>query len=83
MYPVTDFNVYGTGFGLILKNGILIDVGISYMDGDTYNVKNNQSKNMNSSDWTNPIYNPYVGLDYKQKSEIISYSLKVSVPLSI
>ena len=83
MYPVTDFNVYGAGFGLILKNGILIDFGLSYMDGGTYTVKNEQSSNMNSSDWTKPIYNPHLGLDYKQKSEIISYSLKVSVPISI
>lgn len=81
MYPIPDLQCYSAGLGITLKSGISVDIGFSYIAGNDVSVDNNASENMNSTDWTLPIYNPYTGLDYTQKTEIMAGSVKLTVPL--
>jgi hypothetical protein len=44
-----------------------IDLGFMWMDSD-YKVRFNQSKNFNSTNFTDIIYSPFAGLEYEQKT---------------
>jgi len=46
-------------------------------------IPNNGSHNLNSTDFTEPIYNPFSDLDYEQETTIYLFSLKVSTPTRV
>ena len=43
-----------------------IDFGVTYMTSKA-SIPNNTSQNLNSTDFTKPIYNPFAGLDYENE----------------
>jgi long-subunit fatty acid transport protein len=53
----------------------LLDLGFSYITSD-YKVNFNQSKNFNSTNFTDMIYNPFAGLQYEMKATLLVISLK-------
>ncbi|MFZ3209866.1 MAG: outer membrane protein transport protein [Geobacteraceae bacterium] len=81
---VPDLDSYGAGFGIKLKNGVQIDIGGNYLVNRSYKIMNNGSVNLNfSSNFTKPVYNPYAGLNYEQKTEAITASAKISMPIEV
>ena len=83
MYAVPDIHNFGTGFGIKTKNDVVIDVSFAYLLGDTVEIPNNGSINMNSTDFNRPVYNPYAGLDFKQEMEAYIVSVNVSMPITV
>jgi len=51
-----------------------LDLGFRYITTD-YKVNFNQSKNFNSTNFTDMIYNPFAGLEYEMKGSIYIISL--------
>jgi hypothetical protein len=83
MYALPDLENFGAGFGIRLKNGMTIDIAAGYVINESYVVPNNTSTNMNSTDFTNPVYNPYAGLDYEQKTVTYMGSVKMSMSTEV
>lgn len=83
LHPMPDLDSYGTGLGIKLKNGVEIDLGFGYMVSKTFRIENNGSVNINSTDFTKPVYNPYAGLNYEQKMRVYLGSMKTTMPLRI
>lgn len=83
IYSLPDLDNYGAGFSIKLKNGTQIDLGFAYLVNTEYCVPNNTSDLLNSTDSFEPVYNPYAGLDYTQKTETYIGSFKVSMPLTV
>ena len=82
--PLPDVDLYGAGLGIRLKNGMVIDLAGGYMVNKCFQLRDNGSVNMNySADFTKPVYNPYAGLDYEQKTVAYTASFKVTMPLSL
>ena len=52
-----------------------LDLDFTYITSD-YKVKFNQSKNFNSTNFTDMIYNPFAGLEYEMKATLYVISLK-------
>ena len=82
--PMGDMKLYSAGIGLKMKphdrrfKGVFdlvgqlihadrIDLGFTWMDSD-YKVRFSQSKNFNSTNFTDIIYSPFAGLEYEQKT---------------
>ncbi len=83
LYALPDLENYGAGFGIKLKNGVNIDLSGAYIVSKCYRVPNNSSLNLNSTDFTHPVYNPYAGLDYEQETITYMGSLKVEMPMEV
>ena len=83
LYALPDLDSYGAGFGIKLKNGVVIDVAGGYLVNKSYKVADNSSSNMNSTDFTKPVYNPYAGLNYEQKTVTYIGSAKLTMPLKV
>lgn len=52
-----------------------VDISVAYMKMNEKTVKNNTSKNLNSTTFTDIVYNPYSGLDWTQDMSIWIFSL--------
>lgn len=52
-----------------------IDISVSYLKLKDKTVKNNTSRNLNSTAFTDAVYNPYAGLDWSQDMSIWIFSL--------
>ena len=79
--PENDF--FGVGAGITLDNGVEIDLGLGWVLAEKVNLPNNSSSNLNSTDFTNIVYNPYAGLDYEQDTNIYIASVNVTMPFEI
>lgn len=84
LYALPDLDSYGAGVGIKLKNGMEIDLAAGYLVNTSYKIRNNGSANLNySTDFTKPVYNPYAGLNYEQKTATYMGSFKVTMPLAV
>ncbi len=83
LYALPDLNFYGAGFNIRLKNDIQIDLGFGYLVNDGITIPNNSSSLLNSTDPFKPVYNPYAGLDYRQKTEVFLGSFKMTMPMEV
>ncbi|MCF8026035.1 MAG: hypothetical protein K9K82_11190, partial [Desulfobacteraceae bacterium] len=71
------------GLGVHLPHDVRIDLGFGYLFNKELTIENNESTNMNSTDFTNIVYNPYAGLDYEQETEIYIASFAMTMPLEV
>ena len=83
LYALPDLQNIGTGLGIKLSNGMALDLGFAYIFNNSFTVPNGSSSQMNSSDWTKPVYNPFTGLNYIQETKVYILSASVSMPLEI
>ena len=83
LYALPDLDSYGAGFGIKLKSGTCIDLGANYLVNTSFKIMDNGSSNMNSTDFTKPVYNPYAGLNYEQKTVTYIWSAKITMPLGV
>lgn len=83
LYALPDLENFGAGFGIKLKNGMTIDIAAGYVINESYEVPNNTSTNLNSTEFIYPVYNPYAGLDYEQKTVTYMGSFKLSMPTHV
>lgn len=83
LYALPDLDNYGAGLGIKLKNGTVVDLAFGYIVSKGYKVSNNGSTNLNSSEFTDPVYNPYAGLDYEQDTITYLGSFKVQMPTAV
>ena len=68
LWPVEDCKIYSCGAGIGLSDKIDIDLGFSFIDGEGIKKKSR----------TDFIYNPYVGLDYKQDTDSYIFSMNIN-----
>ena len=80
MAPVPDLDYYGAGIGIQLKDGMAIDLAFGYLKSDTWHVPNNTSKSMNSTAFTDAVYNPYAGLGVSGKMDVTVIAANFSMP---
>lgn len=80
LLPFPDLDYYAAGFGLKLPHQTTLNVALGLMINTSYTVPDNGSTNLNSTDFTNLVYNPYAGLNYKQRTTIIIGSFEVVLP---
>ncbi len=80
MAPIPDLDYYGAGMGIHLKDGLKIDLAAGFLTSDTWEVPSNTSKNLNSTDFTEAVYNPYGGLDVSGKMEATILAANFSMP---
>lgn len=83
LYFLPDMDFYGAGLGLHLPKDVHIDLGFGYLVNKSLEIDNNESTNMNSTDFTTIVYNPYAGLDYEQETEIYIASFGLTMPLEV
>ena len=81
--PFPNLDIYGAGVGISLKNGLQIDLAGSYIYNKGFKVPDNTSKQMNSTTFTDIIYNPYAGLNYEQDLEIYELAMTLSMPTQL
>lgn len=60
--PLPDLKVFSAGLGYQSDKGLRIDATVSYAHG-RFNLPANTSCNLNCTNFSNVIYNPYAGLD--------------------
>jgi len=77
-----DLHFFGAGAGLTLPNNHQIDLGLGFLYQPSNKIPNNSSINLNSTDFTNIIYNPYAGLDVEQKFELYMASITLRMPFA-
>ncbi len=80
MVPFSDLDNYGAGLEVTLPEGHKLELAVAYMVKKGYRVPNNTSKNLNSTVWTDIVYNPYAGLDYEQDFEAYFFSFTTTQP---
>ncbi|MCF8028873.1 MAG: TonB-dependent receptor [Desulfobacteraceae bacterium] len=83
LYFLPDMEFYGAGFGIHLPQDVNIDLGFGYLFNKSVKIENNESTNMNSTDFTKVVYNPYAGLDYEQETAIYMASFGITMPLEV
>jgi|GEM_PF-888021 len=83
IYSLPDLESYCAGFSLKFKSGTQVDLGFAYLINEGLKVHNDSSDLMNSTDPFTPVYNPYAGLNYSQKTETYLASFKVTMPLEV
>ncbi|MDY0131244.1 MAG: outer membrane protein transport protein [Desulforegulaceae bacterium] len=83
LYFLPDMTFYAAGFSLHLPKNVTLDFGFGYLFNDSLKVPNNSSTNMNSTDFTKIVYNPYAGLDYEQETYLYIALFGVTMPLSV
>jgi long-subunit fatty acid transport protein len=83
IYSLPDMDNYGAGLSLKLKNGTQLDLSGAYLVNKKIVIPNNTSDLMNSTDPFAPVYNPYAGLHYTQKTETWLASFKVTMPFEV
>ena len=67
--PLGDMKMWGTGFGYKWDKRTEVGFSMFYMQSTDY-IPSNTSCNLNCTNLTNVIYNPYAGLDVKFTSRI-------------
>jgi long-subunit fatty acid transport protein len=77
LYSIPDLDYYGGGFGIKLKKNLSIDVGFAYIINKSFKIPDNGSVNLNSTEFTKPVYNPYAGLDMDLKT--VSYIAAITI----
>ena len=83
IYPLPDLRNYGAGFGIGFDNGVVLDFAGAYLLNKNIKIPSETSSNMNSTDFTKPVYNPYAGMNYEQKTEAYILSFKISMPTQV
>ncbi|MCP4118395.1 MAG: hypothetical protein GY737_23970 [Desulfobacteraceae bacterium] len=83
LYFVPDMEFFGAGVGLKLPKNMSLDISFGYLCNDSHKIDNNQSSNMNSTDFTQIVYNPYAGLDYEQELYLYIASFAITMPLEV
>ncbi len=81
MYFVPDLKFIGLG-AQITKGHEIIDIGFGCIYNPSYKIPNNTSNNMNSTDFSKPVYNPYAGLNVEQKTFIYLVSVGITMPFA-
>ncbi len=80
LYALPDLHFFGVGVSIKLPKKITLDVGAAYLFNKGYKVPDNSSKNLNSNVFTDVVYNPYAGLNYKQDTETYMLSVSATMP---
>ncbi len=78
-----DMHNIGTGLGINLDNGVVIDLSLTYMYSDKVSIPHDSSQLLNSTDWTKPIKSPFVGLDYTHEMTFYAIGIGVTLPLDM
>lgn len=78
--PLVDINYYGAGFGINLKSGLKIDLAAGFLKSDSWRVPNNSSKNLNSTEFIDSVYNPYGGMDVSGSMNATIIAANFSLP---
>ena len=58
-----------------IQHPTAIDISVSYIKLKDKHVGYNESTNLNSTDFTDIVYNPYAGLEWDQEMSIWMYQL--------
>lgn len=82
LYFLPDATLYGAGVGLHLPKDVNIDLSVGCLLADKIAIGNNESTNLNSTDFTR-IGNMFAGLNYEQEAAIYLVSFKVTMPLEV
>ncbi|KPA10652.1 outer membrane insertion [Candidatus Magnetomorum sp. HK-1] len=85
LMSLPDVDYYGAGIGLNLPRGIDIDFALGYLtykEGDIY-VPNDTSFNLNSNDFSKPVYNPYAGQNVETNFAAYLVSTNISMPFEV
>ncbi|BCS95556.1 hypothetical protein DSLASN_11880 [Desulfoluna limicola] len=82
LFFLPDATLYGAGVGLKLPKDVHIDLSLACLLADDIAIDNNESTNLNSTDFTR-IGNMFAGLDYEQEAAIYMVSFKVTMPLEV
>ncbi len=77
---VPDLHNIGVGASIKMPHNITIDIGIGYAFNRSHKIPNNSSKNLTSTDFFYPVYNPYAGLNVEQKLQIFTLAFAVNMP---
>ncbi len=78
--PLPDTDYYGFGMGITMKSGLIIDLAVGYLTSDTWLVPNNSSKNLNSTEFVDSVYNPYGGMDVSGDIEATIIAANFTIP---
>jgi len=78
--PLPDTDYYGLGMGINLKSGLKIDLAVGYITSGRWHVPNNTSKNLNSTEFIDSVYNPYAGMDVSGSIRATIVSANFSMP---
>ncbi len=74
--PIGDGTMYGMGLGYRWSKNTQIDMSLSQFKS-TQNIPADSSCNINCTDITNIVYNPYAGLDVKTETTITFANLSI------
>lgn len=83
LYFLPDMEFIGTGVGIHLPKDVHVDLSFGYLFNKSYKVPSNTSRNLNSTEFTDIVYNPYAGLDYEQETAIYLFSFGITMPLEV
>lgn len=77
--PLPDMNMYSMGVGFTRMNGMKIDATYAFAKGK-YDIKANESCNMNCDNFFNVIYNPFAGLDVSGSTTLRYFGVHLALP---
>jgi len=79
---IPDLHWIGTGLGITLENNHQIDIALAWLVSQHEDIDNNQSSNLNSTKFYEPVYNPYAGLDVEHQMQLYIASIGMSMPFA-
>jgi len=82
LYFVPDLDFYAIGAGVSLPHQTTLDLALGLLYNPSYKIPDNTSLNFNSTDFWHPVYNPYAGIDYEQKTAIYMASINLTMPFT-
>jgi len=83
LYFLPDMDFIGAGVGLHLQKKVTVDLAFGYLFSHDYKIPNGASSNLNSTEFTDIIYNPFTGLDYEQDTKLYIWSIGMTMPLEV
>jgi long-subunit fatty acid transport protein len=78
--PMPDLHNFGAGVEISNPDGHKLELVLCYITDFGYSVPNNESKMLNSTTFTDIVYNPMAGLDYEQDFNVYMIGLQETIP---
>ena len=78
--PMPTLYNFGVGVEISQPNGHKLELCALYITDRGYSVPNNTSRMLNSTTFTDVVYNPFAGLDYEQDFNVYGIGLQETIP---
>jgi long-subunit fatty acid transport protein len=77
--PMPTLSNFGVGVEISNPDGYKVELCAAFITDFGYSVPDNTSRMLNSTTFTDVVYNPYAGLDYKQNFNVYAIGIQETI----